>query len=64
MRAGDQIRTVIEWGCFRHTRGTFLEMRGERPIVLLDGFVAPVLLFANEVVLDDPTKPLPCMGAE
>ncbi len=55
---GDRIRTLIEWGCFRHKRGKFLEMRGERPLVLLDDYVAPVLLFAHEVALDVTEEPL------
>lgn len=56
-----RIRTLIEWGCFRHKRGELVEMQGDRPLVLLDGYVAPVLLFAGEVAfeVDDaaPTEP-------
>ena len=52
---GDRIRTVIVWGesWFRNRRGRLLEMRGERPLVQLDGDTAPVLLFAHEVSLDE-----------
>ncbi len=63
MRTGDRIRTLIEWGCFRHKRGKFLEMRGDRPLVLLDGDVAPVLFFAHEVTRDEPSS-LNLTGAE
>ena len=59
----DRIRTLIEWGCFRHKRGQFVEMRGDRPLVLLDGDCLPVLLFAHEVALDDDS-PMSTTGAE
>lgn len=49
----DRVRTLIEWGCFRHKRGRLIELRGDRPLVLLDDYVAPVLFFAHEVALDD-----------
>ena len=60
---GDRVRTLIEWGCFRHRRGRLVEMRGERPLVLLDGDVAPVLLFAHEVAADDGS-PMPTTGGD
>ena len=51
---GDRIRTVIAWkSSFRNQRGRLVEMRGERPLVQLDGFAEPVLLFAHEVMLDE-----------
>lgn len=59
--ARDRIRTLIEWGCFRFKRGHLVEWQGERPLVLLDGYVAPVLLFANEIApeFDDDRKTEP-----
>ncbi len=53
---GDRIRTVITWGCFRDKRGRLLEMKGDRPYVKFDDYVGGVLLFANEVVLDEPAE--------
>ncbi len=60
---GDKIRTLIEWGCFRHKRGRLVEMRGDRPLVILDGDVAPVLLYAHEVAADDG-RPLATTGSD
>lgn len=61
LKAGDRIRTLIEWGCFRFKRGHLVEWQGDRPLVLLDGYVAPVLLFAHEVAPENddaaPTEP-------
>ncbi len=61
-----RIRTLIEWGCFRHKRGVLVEMQGGRPLVLLDGYVAPVLLFAHEVApeCDDEQKTEPKLPAD
>lgn len=51
---GDRIRTVIAWpSSFQNRRGRLIEMRGARPLVQLDDDVAPVLLFAHEVMLDE-----------
>ena len=58
----DRIRTVIEWGCFRNKRGYLIEMQGARPLVKFDDYIAPVLLFAGEAVLDESTLNL--TGAE
>ncbi len=57
----DRIRTLIEWGCFRFKRGELVEWQGDRPLVLLDGYVAPVLLYATEIApeFDDAEKTEP-----
>ena len=60
---GDRIRTVIAWGCFADQRGRLVEMRGARPLVQLDGYAEPVLLFAHEVALDEPSQ-VSMTGAE
>ncbi len=66
LRPQDRVRTLIEWGCFRFKRGKLLDWQGERPLVLLDGYVAPVLLFAHEVApeFDDERKTEPNLGDE
>ncbi len=64
MIPGDRVRMVDRYGerrkctCpayepswFDGMTGEFVEMRGDRPLVLLDGDVGPTLLFATEVVL-------------
>ncbi len=64
MKLGDRVRTTMPWGCFRDKRGRFIESRGERHVLVhLDGDVAHVLLFAKDVVLDEPSE-IPMSGAE
>ena len=57
----DRVRTLIEWGCWRHKRGAFVEWQGDRPLVLIDGYVAPVLLWVHEIApeFDDERKTEP-----
>ncbi len=58
VRAGDRIRTTIEWepSHFKNRRGAFLEERGDRRLVHLDGDAAPVLLFTYEVAHEEPEQ--------
>ena len=51
---GDRVRTVVLWGSFKDMRGEFVEMRGDRPFVRLDGDLGGVLLYSGEIVLDEP----------
>lgn len=43
--------------------GKLVERRGARPLVLLDGDVAPVLLFAHEITVDE-SEPHMTAGGE
>jgi hypothetical protein len=50
----DRVRINARFGCFKGMRGRFVEMRGDRVAVLLDGDVGPTLFFAREVVFEEP----------